>query len=71
MSKQPTRGAFGGLYGHEVIRQLRAELSKTSLILAALIEHTGISQEELQRITSEFFTKKQAELKSGNLDKKP
>jgi len=59
MSKKPTRGAFGGHYNHEVIRQLRAQLAQSNLILAALIDHTKISKEDLQRVASEFFTKQQ------------
>jgi hypothetical protein len=64
-NKKPTSGAFGGLYNHEVIRQLRGELAQVNLILAALVEHTGISQPELQKVSTEFFLKQKSKIDSG------
>lgn len=52
--KKP-HGKFGGLYNHEVIQNLRAKLAEQGLIIAALIEHTGISELELKRISADFF----------------
>ncbi len=63
--KNQTKGAFGGLYKHEVIRQLRAQLAQSNLILSALVEHTKIGKEELQRIASEFLSRKKAEIDAG------
>ncbi len=66
MSKNnQTKRAFGGLYKHEVIKELRAQLAQSNLILVALVEHTKITKEELQRIASDFLTRKKAEIDAG------
>jgi len=67
MSHKPTKGAFGGSYNHEVIRQLRAEAAKQGLIAAALVEHTKISQQELNRVVSEYITRKESEIVAGKV----
>lgn len=50
-----TKGAFGGVYNHGVIRELRKELAMKGLMLAALVKHVGISQADLEKISSEYL----------------
>jgi hypothetical protein len=59
-------GAFGGLYNHEVINNLRSELAKSRLVLAALIEHTKLTEVELQKIASDFFRRQEQALSEQN-----
>jgi hypothetical protein len=60
-----TKGAFGGQYSHQIIKELRAELAKKSLILAALVEHTGIQQAELQQVATEYLKRQEKALRES------
>tara|TARA_R110000868_G_scaffold28051_4_gene105573 strand:+ start:2023 stop:2238 length:216 start_codon:yes stop_codon:yes gene_type:complete len=66
-----THGAFGGLYNKDVIKELRAELAKTSLILAALIDHTKTSHSDLQKIAEAFLREQEQKIRTSDnpLDK--
>lgn len=55
--------AFGGMYNHDVIKELRASNAQLRLILAALVEHTGTSQEQLNDIASKYLMQKASEAK--------
>lgn len=58
-----TPGAFGGsFYKHEVVRELRAELAKKEIILAALIEHTKIGEAEFKQVVAEYFKRQERAL---------
>lgn len=59
-------GAFGGLYNWQVIKELRGKLAMKSLMLAALVEHTGISQQELEKISTEYLKKQEAVVREGS-----
>lgn len=59
-----TRGAFGGVYNHSVIKEVRKELALKSLMLAALVKHTGISQPELEKVSSEYLKSLSDEVKN-------
>ena len=54
-----TVGAFGGAFNHQVIKELRAELAKSRLMLSALCEHTKIGEKELLAVVSEYIAKQQ------------
>lgn len=58
------KGAFGGAYNHVVIKELRKELAIKSLMLAALVKHTGIEQPELEKISREYLQAQDNEMKS-------
>jgi hypothetical protein len=55
--KNTAKGAFGGQYNHAVIKELRAELAKSRLMLSALIEHTKTDQTQLLSICAQFVAK--------------
>jgi len=57
-----TTAAFGGTYNHKVIKELRAKLAQSNLILTALVQHSEISEEELKAIVSDFMAKQYAQL---------
>lgn len=63
--KKHTPGAFGGLYRHEVIRQLRAQLAQSNLIVAALIDHTKIGEAELKKVCADFITRQERAIREG------
>ena len=69
--KNKNKGAFGGVYNMSVIKELRAELAKTSLILAALINHTKTSHADLQKIAEAFLREQEQRVRNSNnpLDK--
>ena len=54
-----------------VIKELRAELAKTSLILAALINHTKTSHSDLQKIAEAFLREQEQKVRTSDnpLDK--
>jgi hypothetical protein len=51
------------MYNHDVIKELRASNAQLRLILAALVEHTGTSQEQLNDIASKYLMQKASEAK--------
>lgn len=57
-----TKGAFGGHYNWQVIKELRNQLAMKSIMLAALVKHTGIGQQELERVTTQYMKDSEAEL---------
>ena len=59
-----TKGAFGGFYDHDVIKHLRAELAKSRLMLSALSQHTGTTEEELLKICSKYLTEVRGQMKA-------
>ncbi len=59
-----TKGAFGGVYNHSVIKELRKELALKSLMLAALVKHTGISQADLEKVSTEYLKSQDDEMKA-------
>lgn len=61
-SSENSPGAFGGLYNHEVIKQLRTDIATKGIIIAALVEHTGIKEEEMRAIVTDFLKRKHAEV---------
>lgn len=58
-----TNGAFGGVYNWQVIKELRSQLAMKSIMLAALVKHTGISQQQLEAVTTQYMKESEEELK--------
>jgi hypothetical protein len=61
-----TKGAFGGLYPHQIIKEMRAELAKTSLLLAAVIKHYKITQPDMNAIAEEYMRDQEAKVRDAS-----
>lgn len=55
-------GAFGGTYNHDVIKTLRKELSLKSIMLAAVVQHTGLDQKQVEQIATAYLKAEQQKL---------
>lgn len=58
-----TNGAFGGMYKHDAMRELRAEIAKVHLILAALIDYTKLTQPQVNEIVARFMREQEMKLR--------
>ncbi len=56
---------FGGMYNHEVIKELRSEIAKKGIVLSALVEHYKTPQEELQKIVDAYILKMESLVRQG------
>jgi len=56
---------FGGLYNHEVIKELRSEIAKKGIILSAIVDHYKTPQEELNRIVQDYLLKMESKVRTG------